>query len=101
MSELETGKGCDAHKAVTACLRGVKAIQHERTEQLEEMKRDIELRVSTRLFLYTISVLIAFLSFNAVQNVKLAQEMAVISEKMTTLSKTQDDIKKIMERYHP
>lgn len=101
MTDLETTKGCDAHKAVTACVRSIKQVQRERTEHIEEMHKDINSKVSTRLFLFAVGVLIAFMSFNAVQNIALSRDMAVMVEKMSSLSRSQEDIKQIMERYHP
>jgi hypothetical protein len=97
IDNLDTSKGCDAHKAVTACIGAIKQKQKERDTHIEDMHKDINSRVSTRLFYFAMAVLIAFLSFNAIQNTALMTKVAVAQVMIEQVAKSQGELKTMVE----
>lgn len=104
MTDLETGKGCDAHKAVTACIRAVKQKQSERDHEMQRVYDKIETthddclkeigsRVSMKFFMWMIGIIITILVANIGMNLSISRSMGMADTQLQNVTKNQDEIK--------
>lgn len=98
MPDLDAKDCCEAHKALVMCIKSIKKKQDERDHHLEFIEARLEAKLSTKLFLWAVLILLGFLGFNAVTNISLLQDVAVLKSQVETIGVTQKAIQNKIEQ---